>query len=347
MAGDTYIPEQEMPGMGPHDIGGIGPYERIDTTDHGMNHWEVHANALRMAVTRYTNLGTLDEMRRAAEEFGERFYQIGYFERQTEALAIVLKERGMFNDRQIQYRMEEIELRFSAVPKISLPEPPESHGHEHDHGEDQPHEYWKEDEKGEGPDRHHLMNLAIQELLQERGVLKADEVRYMIEKFDGDFPNRGPQVIARAWTDPNFKSRLLNDAGPAISELGIDLEYQARIIALENTRDIHNVVVCTLCSCYPRFLMGQPPTWYKSRSYRSRTIFEPRAVLREFGTELPADTAIRVHDSNADMRYIVVPIRPEGTEGWSEERLSEIITRDNLVGVSLPNPEFDLISNSG
>ena len=126
MAGDTYLPEQNMPGMGPHDIGGVEPYEMIDTTDHGMKHWEVHANALRMAITRYSNLGTLDEMRRVAEELGERFYQIGYFERQTEALAIVLAERKVIDDRQLKSRMNEIEKRFQEVPKLDLPEVPHS-----------------------------------------------------------------------------------------------------------------------------------------------------------------------------------------------------------------------------
>jgi nitrile hydratase len=109
-----------------------------------------------------------------------------------------------------------------------------------------------------------------------------------------------------------------------------------RLIAVENTPEVHNVIVCTLCSCYPRSLLGMPPTWYKSDNYRSRVVFEPRAVLREFGTELPAEVAVRVHDSNADMRYIVVPMRPAGTTGWSEERLAQLLTRDTLVGVSLP-----------
>ena len=121
--------------------------------------------------------------------------------------------------------------------------------------------------------------------------------------------------------------------------MGIDLEHAARVIALENTPDVHNIVVCTLCSCYPRQLMGQPPTWYKSRSYRSRVVYEPRIVLKEFGTELPDNVMVRTHDSNADMRYIVIPMRPEGTEGWSEEQLEGIISRDCLVGVTLPKTE--------
>ncbi len=328
MAGDTYIPNQNLPGMGPHDIGGVEPFEPIDTTDHGMSHWEMHANALRMAITRYSSLGTLDEMRRLAEDLGERFYQISYFERQTEALALVLVERDIFSQEDLDARMEEIAQKFKDTPIVPLPELPDDHDHDHEH--------FKEDERGEGPNHHHKMNLAIQELLQEKGLLKASEVRTMIEKFEGDFPNRGPEVVARAWTDQDFKARLLEDAGAAITDMGIDLEYQSRIIALENSDKVHNVIVCTLCSCYPRFLMGQPPTWYKSRSYRSRVVFEPRSVLREFGTEIPDSVTIRVHDSNADMRYFVIPSRPEGTEDWTVEQLEAILTRDHLVGVGVP-----------
>ena len=133
------------------------------------------------------------------------------------------------------------------------------------------------------------------------------------------------------------------DANPAIEEIGVDLEHAVRIIALENTPQIHNLIVCTLCSCYPRQLMGQPPTWYKSRSYRSRVVYEPRAVLEEFGTHIPDNVTIRTHDSNADMRYIVIPMRPDGTDGWDEKKLEEIISRDCLVGVTLP--QVNLLSN--
>jgi nitrile hydratase len=132
-----------------------------------------------------------------------------------------------------------------------------------------------------------------------------------------------------------FRERLLADGKAAVAEFGIGMEAE-RLLAVENTPEVHHVIVCTLCSCYPRSLLGMPPTWYKSDNYRSRVVFEPRAVLREFGTELPAEVAVRVHDSNADMRYIVVPMRPAGTAGWSEERLAQLLTRDTLVGVSLP-----------
>jgi nitrile hydratase alpha subunit len=180
-----------------------------------------------------------------------------------------------------------------------------------------------------------VMSRAMQELLIERGVITADQVRLRMEQFDADFPYRGPRVIAHAWADAAFKTRLLADGKRACAEFGIDLEAD-RLIAVENTPGVHNVIVCTLCSCYPRALLGMPPTWYKSENYRRRVVREPRAVLAEFGTLLPEDVAVRVHDSNADMRYVVVPIRPAGTEGWSEEELARIITRDSLVGVTVP-----------
>ena len=307
--------------MGPHDVGGeeAGP---IDTEDHGMTHWEKHANALRMTAVA-KKFGTLDELRRATEGLGARYYEIGYFERQTESLAIILAEKDLVADDALKARMEDIAARFD-VPIIDLPK---DHNH---HGKP-----IKEDETGEGPNQHHLMNLAMQELLQDQNLITADDIRSKIEKFEDDYPNRGAKVVARAWTDADFMKRLLEDANPVIEDMGIDLEHASRIIAIENTAEVHNVIVCTLCSCYPRTLMGQPPTWYKSRSYRSRVIFEPRAVLKEFGTEIDDNVVIRTHDSNADMRYIVIPMRPGGTDNWSQEQLEAIISRDSLVGITV------------
>ena len=309
--------------MGPHDMGGdeAGP---IDTVDHGMSHWEKHANAIRMTATG-KKLATLDELRRACEDLGDRYYELNYFERLTEALVIVLKEKEFFTDEIFDNRMKVIRERFN-VPIIPLPE-----HHNHD---DKP---IQEDEVGEGPNDHQVMNLAAQDLLEEGKLITAKDIRETIEKFDGDYPNRGPRVVARAWTDEKFKSDLLKDANPVIESMGIDLEHAARIIVVENTDKVHNVVVCTLCSCYPRVLMGQPPPWYKSRSYRSRVVKDPRGVLKEFGTELPSSTILRTHDSNADMRYMVLPQRPEGTDGWDDDKLESIISRDTLVGVSIPN----------
>jgi len=200
-----------------------------------------------------------------------------------------------------------------------------SHDHDHDH---------PGDESGP-PSDHEVLSRAMQELLEERGVITAEQVRARMEQFDKDFPARGARVIAHAWVDPEFKQRLLADGKAACAEFGIDLEAD-RLIAVENTPEVHNVVVCTLCSCYPRALLGMPPTWYKSENYRKRVVRDPRAVLKEFGTVLPENVTVRVHDSNADMRYVVVPMRPHQTEGWNEERLARILTRDALVGVTIP-----------
>jgi nitrile hydratase len=187
------------------------------------------------------------------------------------------------------------------------------------------------------PSEHEILSRAIQELLEAKGVITAEQVRQRMEKFEEDFPYRGARVIAHAWTNPAFKTKLLKDGKAACAEFGIDLEAD-RLIAVENTPEVHNVVVCTLCSCYPRALLGMPPTWYKSENYRKRVVRDPRGVLKEFGTVLPEKVTVRVHDSNADMRYVVVPMRPKGTEGWSEERLAELLTRDALVGVTIPKP---------
>jgi len=213
------------------------------------------------------------------------------------------------------------------------------HGHDHGdaHGHDHDDHAPVEDREGP-PSEFEIMSRAMQELLEAKGVVTAEEIRRRIELFEEDFPYRGGRVIAHAWTDPAFRQRLLADGRAACAEFGIELEAE-RLIAVENTPSVHNVIVCTLCSCYPRALLGMPPTWYKSRNYRSRVVFEPRAVLREFGTVLPEDVTLRVHDSNADMRYVVIPMRPQGTEGWSEERLAGLLTRDTLVGVTVPKAE--------
>jgi nitrile hydratase alpha subunit len=198
--------------------------------------------------------------------------------------------------------------------------------HDHEHGKDH--------ESGP-PSEHEILSRAMQELLEEKGVITAEQVRRRLEQFDSDFPKRGARVIAHAWLDPAFRKRLLADGKAACAEFGIDLEAD-RLIAVENTPEVHNVVVCTLCSCYPRALLGMPPTWYKSENYRKRVVRDPRGVLKEFGTVLPDGVTVRVHDSNADMRYVVVPMRPNGTGAWDEERLASILTRDALVGVTVP-----------
>lgn len=178
------------------------------------------------------------------------------------------------------------------------------------------------------------MEVAVRELLIEKGVFTADEVRRQVENMDGRNSGRGAQMVARAWLDPAYKQRMLADGSKAAEEIGLDVG-PLKLVVLENTPSVHNVIVCTLCSCYPRMLLGLPPDWYKSRNYRSRVVREPRAVLAEFGTAIPDDAQIRVYDSTADMRYLVAPMRPEGTENWSEAELARLVTRDSMIGVTL------------
>jgi nitrile hydratase len=178
------------------------------------------------------------------------------------------------------------------------------------------------------------MQSAVEELLVLRGVLKREDIDTQIAAMASRDYKRGAVLVARAWVDPAYKARLLADPKAAALELGIDIG-PIPIVVIENTPDTHNVVVCTLCSCYPRMLLGVPPHWYKSREYRSRAVKEPRAVLAEFGTALPAQVQIRVHDSTADMRYMILPLRPAGTEHLTEAQLAELVTRDSLIGVGL------------
>ncbi|HXZ52725.1 MAG TPA: nitrile hydratase subunit alpha [Burkholderiales bacterium] len=180
-----------------------------------------------------------------------------------------------------------------------------------------------------------LMEVSLRELLVEKGVLSERQIADTVDDMRARGPERGARVVARAWSDAAYKRRLLADGSAACEELGLDVPA-LRLVVVENTPAVHNVIVCTLCSCYPRMLLGLPPDWYKSRNYRSRVVREPRVVLAEFGTVIPAAVAIRVHDSTADMRYMVLPMRPAGTEGWEEERLAALVTRDSMIGVALP-----------
>ena len=207
-----------------------------------------------------------------------------------------------------------------------------SHPHDHDHDHDHDHS----PPKDEGAGDYALLEQAMRELLIQKGVITAYGVRRMIERLDEASPATGARIVARAWTDPAFKTALLDDAGTALSALGFG--PMGKFIALENTPDTHNVIVCTLCSCYPRFVLGFPPDWYKSTAYRLRVVREPRAVLREFGLDLPDSTRVVVSDSTAEIRYMVVPMRPRGTEGMSEPDLAALVHRDALIGTAVVAP---------
>jgi nitrile hydratase len=180
-----------------------------------------------------------------------------------------------------------------------------------------------------------VMEIAVRELAIDRGLLTAAEVQAQVAAMDARSPANGAAVVARAWTDPAFKARLLADGSAASREMGFDIGG-LQLIVVENTAQVHNLIVCTLCSCYPRNLLGLPPDWYKSRAYRSRAVREPRKVLEEFGLQLPDNVTVRVHDSTADMRYIVLPARPAGTERLSAAELAALVTRDSMIGTGVP-----------
>jgi nitrile hydratase len=177
---------------------------------------------------------------------------------------------------------------------------------------------------------------ALAELLVEKGVLEQEDIRRRIDWLVSRTPHHGARLVAKAWVDPSFKAQLLADARLAALDLGLDPGEAPRVVALENTDTVHHMVVCTLCSCYPKALLGPPPDWYKSLPYRSRAVSDPRGVLREFGVELDDEVEVRVVDSTADIRYLVVPRRPPGTESLDEDALAGIVTRDAMIGVAQP-----------
>jgi nitrile hydratase len=196
------------------------------------------------------------------------------------------------------------------------------HHHDHDHG-------------SELSDMQRRVR-ALETVLTEKGYINQDALDKIVEAYENRVgPHIGAKVVAHAWTDPVFRKELLADASKAVMSLGIERKVGDHLIAVENTPDTHNMIVCTLCSCYPWDLLGLPPVWYKSTAYRSRAVKEPRSVLADFNVSLPPDKKIRVWDSTAETRFMVVPMRPDGTDGWSEDRLASLVTRDSMIGTGL------------
>ena len=183
---------------------------------------------------------------------------------------------------------------------------------------------------------------AMEALLIEKGIISTDSIDAVVHAYEEDIgPRNGARVVARAWVDPDYRQRLLANGRAAVAELGFSNGQGAELMAVENTPGVHNLIVCTLCSCYPAGLLGLPPKWYKDFAYRSRAVIEPRSVLREFGTELLDDVEVRVWDSTAELRYMVIPERPAGTEGMTEDDLAELVSRDSMIGVvklAVPEP---------
>jgi nitrile hydratase subunit alpha len=203
------------------------------------------------------------------------------------------------------------------------------HDHDHDHGS----------ELSETQRRVR----ALETVLTEKGYVDPAALDELVETYETKVgPHNGARVVAKAWADPEYRAWLFSDSGAAIASLGYGGRQGENIVALENTPAVHNMVVCTLCSCYPWPVLGLPPVWYKSAPYRSRAVSDPRGVLRDFGVELPDEVEVRVWDSTAEIRYLVVPMRPEGTDGWSEEELAALVTRDSMIGTGLAGRPVEL-----
>ncbi len=327
----------------PHDAGGRydGPVER---EEHEAAHWEREADAIRMLLADgKRRLFTTDESRRVQEQLDDATYwAMPYYERWILAFSSLLLEKGTLTIATLE--AEEARLRAEGLDRVAE-EPAghhhhhdhnhnHDHNHDHDHDHDEDHPYQEDHDAGEtvlSPLR--LRGLAVRNLIVAKGVLTPEEIRAEIERMDARSPHNGAAVVARAWVDADFAARLAADAPAAVKELGLDAAG-TKLAALFNTADRHHLVVCTLCSCYPRTIIGRPPAWYKSRAYRARAVRDPRGILREFGTELPPGVELRVHDSNAELRYLVIPARPAGTEGWEEARLATLVTRDSMIGVT-------------
>lgn len=312
----------------PHDVGGRH-HAPIAREEHEPAHWEKEADAIRMLLAdRKRRFFTTDESRRVQEALdADTYWSLAYYERWIHAFSSLLVEKEVLTEDAI--RGEEARLRDAGEDRIEGVPAGHDHGHDHDH-----HPYQEDDDAhvtALSPLR--LRGIAIRNLLLSRGVLTAEEIRAEIERMDSRGAHDGARVVARAWTDPGFAARLAADAGSAVRELGLS-GGETVLAALFNRPGLHHLVVCTLCSCYPRSVLGRPPAWYKSRAYRARAVRDPRGILAEFGTVLPEGTSIRVHDSNGELRYLVVPERPAGTEGWDEQRLAGLVTRDSMIGVS-------------
>jgi Nitrile hydratase, alpha chain len=210
------------------------------------------------------------------------------------------------------------------------------HSHHHDHDHDHDHHPIESDHEPLSEDRY--LEQALRELLNEKGIITAAQIAQQIDVQDSRTPALGAKVVAKAWTDPAFKKALLAKPLETINKtFDLSINTPLELVVLENTPDLHHLVVCTLCSCYPRMLLGIPPAWYKSTEYRSRVVVEPRVVLEEFGTQISSTTEIRVADSTADVRYLVLPLRPEGTDHLTEAQLEVLVTRDAMIGTAVPD----------
>ncbi|MGP9818611.1 nitrile hydratase subunit alpha [Salinarimonas sp. NSM] len=327
-----------MTTRGYHDLGGV-PAEPFEAIEHALTQWEREVDAIRMLLADdRRRLLNGEEVRRVITSMGaERYDTMAYYERWLVGFKTVLVEKGVLSE-------AEIDAAAAAVSDADIAPPADAHAHhDHDHDHDHDRHDHQHDDHGHQPDdeRHdpftpegRRLAEAVKRLLIAKGIVSAADIRETIDFYDSRGAHLGARAVARAWVDPGFRARLLAAPDAALAELGIDLRG-TRLCVVENTPAVHNLIVCTLCSCYPRTLLGRPPAWYKSRAYRARAVREPRAILADFGLRLPEETVLRVHDSTADLRYMVLPARPAGTEGLDEPALAALVGRDAMIGTAV------------
>ncbi|MEO5695057.1 MAG: nitrile hydratase subunit alpha [Usitatibacter sp.] len=325
---------------GHHDVGGhpAGPVERLEAVP---SHWQKRLEAMRDCLARRTPaVMHVDEMRRGIEELDSALYaELDFYQRKTLAIRNVLVERGVLEAAELEAAIDWLR-REREKDRVVARELPEHRAQGHDHDHDHDHDSRDADDlRGDAVsgtaavDAYELLSEAMIQGLVARGLLVPGELRAGVERAETAGPALGARIVARAWIDGQFKAALLADGRAAMALIGIEA-LEAQIIVVENTPQVHNLVVCTLCSCYPRSILGSAPAWYVGKQYRARAVREPRRVLEEFGLVLDQAVQLRVHDSTANMRYLVLPQRPDGTRDWPAGRLEALVTRDSLIGVA-------------
>jgi nitrile hydratase len=328
-----------------HDLGGrfdtpgwgeVGPIRREERT---LFQWERQCAAVRVLLN--DSLVPLDELRDTFETFGEALYnELSFFERMLASMVIILERKGVITAVQLQDAQQALQRRWQGEPGWLSRLVDRSADPCAEPGEQRPDPYG-----GNGylpapdapPPQAQWRTLALTDLLVARGLFTHDTVRAAIERIDAPQPAWGARIVARAWVDPAFREAILADGRVACDTFGIPFR-DGRLAIVESTAQTHCLIVCTLCSCYPRNLLGQPPAWYVGKPYRTRAIRDPRGVLAEFGLTLAPGVRVDVYDSTAELRYMVLPVRPPGTQALDESALADLVTRDCLIGVAVPRP---------
>lgn len=325
---------------GHHDLGGLdeGPL-RIREDD--LKLYERRADAMVILLVG-RGYYTLDASRRVAEIdlSAEEYDTTRYYDRWLVQARRLMTELEVISEAEVEREVAAARARLIAAHEaapdvLAKASVGAAHPHDHDVAADT-------DALDGPPGEYEILEAALRTLFLDKGLFTAAELQAEVAAMESRTPELGAHLVARAWTDPAILELALEDAIAAAAATGLDMTNAVPVRAVANTVDVHHLVVCTLCSCYPRPLLGPPPTWYKSRAYRAKAVVDPRGILREFGTELPDSTEVRTVDSTADLRYLVIPCRPEGTEDWPVDQLEKLVTRDSMIGVGLVKVPTDL-----